>query len=180
MKKIVIFIFFIVTQNNLFSQSFYSNIEVNGLTCAMCSYSTQRSLERLDFIESITPDLEATSFKLEFKEEMFVDFDLIQEKVEDAGFFVGKIDIIFSEEISTSNDKHKFIKNNLFHFFSDKELKTNIFSIVDKNFISKSQFKSLSDNTSHSCYLTGRHTKSCCSDHENMKSDKVFHLRSSL
>ena len=42
----------------------------------MCSYSTQRSLERLDFIESITPDLEATSFKLEFKEEMFVDFDL--------------------------------------------------------------------------------------------------------
>ena len=133
MKKIILFLLFIVTQNNLFSQSFYSEIQVNGLTCAMCSYSTQRSLERLDFIESITPDLEATSFKLEFKEEMFVDFDLIQEKVEDAGFFVGKIDIIFSEEISAINDKHKFIENNLFHFFSDKELKSNIDDWEDNN-----------------------------------------------
>ena len=41
----------------------------------MCSYSTQKSLEKLDFIESITPDLEATSFKLEFKDGDFVDFD---------------------------------------------------------------------------------------------------------
>lgn len=180
MKKIILFLLLIVSLNNLYSQSFYSEIQVNGLTCAMCSYSTQRSLERLDFIESITPDLEATSFKLEFKEEMFVDFDLIQEKVEDAGFFVGKIDIIFNKEITAINDKHQFIENNLFHFFSDKELKTNIFSLVDKNFVSKSQFKSLSDNTSHSCYLTGRHIKSCCSHHENMKSDKVFHLRVSL
>ena len=180
MKKIILFLLLIVSQNNLFSQSFYSEIQVNGLTCAMCSYSTQRSLERLDFIESITPDLEATSFKLEFKEEMFIDFDLIQEKVEDAGFFVGKINIIFSEEISTTNDKHQFIKNNLFHFFSDAEIKSNIFSLVDKNFVSKSKFKYLSDNNSHSCYLTGRHTKSCCSEHENMKSDKVFHLRTSL
>ena len=74
-----------------YSQSFYSNLKAVGLTCAMCSYSTQKSLEKLDFIESITPDLEATSFKLEFKDDAFVDFDLIQEKVEDAGFFVGSI-----------------------------------------------------------------------------------------
>ena len=46
MKKIILFLLFIVTQNNLFSQSFYSEIQVNGLTCAMCSYSTQRSLEK--------------------------------------------------------------------------------------------------------------------------------------
>ena len=45
-----------------YSQSFYSNLKATGLTCAMCSYSTQKSLEKLDFIESITPDLEATSF----------------------------------------------------------------------------------------------------------------------
>ena len=53
MKKIILFLLLFVSQNNLFSQSFYSEIQVNGLTCAMCSYSTQRSLERLDFIESI-------------------------------------------------------------------------------------------------------------------------------
>ena len=71
----------------------------------MCSYSTQKSLEKLDFIESITPDLEATSFKLEFKDGAFVDFDLIQEKVEDAGFFVGSIEIVFNDNLKAENDK---------------------------------------------------------------------------
>ena len=82
----VLFSFFF----SAFSQKFHSKIEVNGLTCAMCSYSTHRSLEKLDFIKDIIPDLESTSFILEFKEGMFVDFDLIQEKIEDAGFFLGE------------------------------------------------------------------------------------------
>ena len=146
----------------------------------MCSYSTQKSLEKLDFNESITPDLEATSFKLEFKEGVFIDFDMIQEKVEDAGFFLGQVDIIFNEDISVINDKHSFIENNLFHFFVEKEIRTNIFSLVDKNFIGKKEFDFLSDKTTHLCYLTGKHSKSCCSHHDGLKSDKVFHLRTDL
>ena len=56
----------------------------------MCSFSTQKSLQKLDFIENITPNLEETSYILEVKDDMFIDFNLIQEKVEDAGFFVDK------------------------------------------------------------------------------------------
>ena len=91
MKKVLLILSFVLICNLGYSQSFYSDIKATGLTCAMCSYSTQRSLEKLDFIKSITPDLEATSFKVEFKEDKFIDFDLIQEKVEDAGFFIGSI-----------------------------------------------------------------------------------------
>ena len=54
----------------------------------MCSFSTQKSLQKLDFVKDITPDLEETSYILEIKDDMFVDFNLIQEKVEDAGFFL--------------------------------------------------------------------------------------------
>ena len=68
MKKILITISLFLIFNIGYSQSFYSNLKAVGLTCAMCSYSTQKSLEKLDFIKSITPNLEATSFKLEFKE----------------------------------------------------------------------------------------------------------------
>ena len=66
MKKILFTISMLLIFNIGYSQAFYSNLKATGLTCAMCSYSTQKSLEKLDFIESITPDLEATSFKLEF------------------------------------------------------------------------------------------------------------------
>ena len=180
MKKILLSLLFILLSKTIIAQSFHAELKANGLTCAMCSYSTQRSLEKLDFIKSITPDLEATSFKLEFKEDMFIDFDLIQEKVEDAGFFVGKVDIIFDEVISAVNDKHSFIENNLFHIFSDKEIETNVFSLVDKNFISKKKFNLISEKTTHSCFLTGKHTKNCCSHHDKIKSDRVFHLKTDL
>ena len=103
----------------------------------MCSYSTQKSLEKLDFIESITPDLEATSFKLEFKDGAFVDFDLIQEKVEDAGFFVGSIEIVFNDKLIAENDKHNLVNGNLFHFFSDGDKETNVFTLVDRNLLEK-------------------------------------------
>ena len=180
MKKILFTISMLVIFNLGYSQSFYSNLKATGLTCAMCSYSTQKSLEKLDFIESIIPDLEATSFKLEFKDGDFVDFDLIQEKVEDAGFFVGSIEIVFNDILKAENDKHDLINGNLFHFFSDPDMETNVFTLVDKKFIRKSEYKLLSEKTSHACYETGLHTATCCSKYENLKSNKVFHLKSSL
>ncbi len=163
-----------------FSQQFHSNIKVNGLTCAMCSYSTHKSLEKLDFIKDIIPDLETTSFILEFKEGMFVDFDLIQEKIEDAGFFLGETEIIFENNMLISNDEHNLINNNLFHFFSEGNKESKVFKLVDKNFITNKEFDELSKKTNHKCYLTGKHSKSCCSNHENLKSDKLFHLKSDI
>ena len=180
MKKILITLSLILIFNFGYSQSFYTNLKATGLTCAMCSYSTQKSLEKLDFIKSITPDLEATSFKLEFKDDAFVDFDLIQEKVEDAGFFVGSIEIVFNDNLKAENDEHNLINENLFHIFSDQNVDTNVFTLVDKNFIRKKDYEIISGKTSHSCYETGLHTASCCSKHDNLKSNKVFHLKSSL
>ena len=180
MKKYILFLLIILSYSSVLAQSFHSKIKVVGLTCAMCSYATHKSLEKLDFIKEIIPDLESASFILEFKEDTFVDFDLIREKVEDAGFFVGSAEIIFNEDILTKNDKHTLIDNNLFHFFSDKEIRTNVFLLVDKNFVSKKEFQKISEKTSHSCYLTGEHSDTCCSHHENLKSEKLFHLKSNL
>lgn len=180
MKKYFFIIYLFCFVFPAFSQQFHSKIKVNGLTCAMCSYSTHKSLEKLDFIKDIIPDLETTSFILEFKEGMFVDFDLIQEKIEDAGFFLGETEIIFENNMLTSNDAHTIIDNNLFHFFSEGNKESKVFKLVDKNFVNKKEFDELSNKTNHTCYLTGKHSKSCCTNHENLKSDKLFHLKSDI
>ena len=179
MKKIILLLLFFVS-NVSFSQSFHANLKATGLTCAMCSYSTQRSLEKLDFISTITPDLEATSFLLEFRDDMFIDFDLIQEKVEDAGFFVGEIEIVFSDEVVADNDLHSVFNNNLFHFFTENKSQTNTFKLVDKSFVPKDEFSLLSDKTTHSCYMTGKNMADCCKKQVNLKSNRIFHLKSDI
>ena len=89
-------------------------LKVIGLTCSMCSFSTQKSLSKLEFVKKITPDLEETSYILEVKDDMFVDFNLIQERVEDAGFFVDKKSI----KVNLTN------KNNFDIYYHAKEKKT--------------------------------------------------------
>ena len=49
MKKSIL-LFFIFIGNMTYAQDFHVNLKATGLTCAMCSYSTQRSLERLDLL----------------------------------------------------------------------------------------------------------------------------------
>ena len=177
MKKQFIFIlFFLFSSFFSFSQSFNSVITVNGLTCAMCSFSTQKSLEKLDFIKEIIPDLESTSFKLVFDDSKFIDFDMIKEKVEDAGFFVGNIKVNFDKNLSPDNNEHTVYQNNLFHFIMNDNIHSSTYNLIDKNFISDNDFESFSQFTSHTCYLTGAHNESCCLNHENLKSKKVFHL----
>ena len=179
MKK-SISMFFIFICNLTYAPDVHVNLKATGLTCAMCSYSTQRSLERLDFVESIIPDLEETSFLIDFKKDKFIDFDLIQEKVEDAGFFVGEIEVIFSDEITAENNKHSIYNGNLFHFFSDNDSKSKTFKLVDRSFIPKSKFDIISEKTDHACYMTGKKTSSCCTKHESTKSNKIFHLKSDI
>ena len=96
------------------------------------------------------------------------------------GFFIGSIDIIFYDNLIAENDKHSLIDNNLFHIFSEGEIETNVFTLVDKNFIRKNDYEIISKKTNHSCYNTGIHTDTCCSKHDNLKSNKVFHIKTTL
>ena len=175
-KQFILILFLLFSSLFSFSQSFSSLITVNGLTCAMCSFSTQKSLEKLDFIKEITADLESTSFKLVFDDSKFIDFDMIKEKVEDAGFFVGNIKVNFDKNLSPDNNEHTVYNNNLFHFIMNDNIHSSTYNLIDKNFISDNDFESFSQFTSHTCYLTGAHNESCCLNHENLKSKKVFHL----
>ena len=67
-----------------------ASLKVTGLTCSMCSFSVQKGLEKVQSIKSIEPNLEETTFEITFKDDIFIDFNLIENAVLDAGFFVDK------------------------------------------------------------------------------------------
>ena len=67
-----------------------ASLKVTGLTCSMCSFSVQKGLEKVQSIKSVEPNLEETTFEITFKDDIFINFNLIENAVLDAGFFVDK------------------------------------------------------------------------------------------
>tara|TARA_B100000287_G_scaffold254882_1_gene239574 strand:- start:519 stop:824 length:306 start_codon:yes stop_codon:yes gene_type:complete len=67
-----------------------ASLKVTGLTCSMCSFSVQKGLEKVQSVKSIEPNLEETTFEIVFKDDIFIDFNLIENAILDAGFFIDK------------------------------------------------------------------------------------------
>jgi copper chaperone CopZ len=74
----------------------FNNItfKVTGLTCSMCSFSVQKSIEKVYFVESVNANIEETTFEVQFKKDHYVDFYALQDAVEDSGFFIDKPSVV--------------------------------------------------------------------------------------
>ena len=79
-----------------------ASLKVTGLTCSMCSFSVQKGLEKVQSIKSVEPNLEETTFEITFKDDIFIDFNLIENAVLDAGFFVDKESV----EVNLTNNNN--------------------------------------------------------------------------
>lgn len=116
-----------------------ATLQASGLTCAMCSNAIHKSLSQLPFIESIEPDLEKSAFIVQFKPGAVVDFDAMRKKVEDAGFFVARL------EVSARFNGEKVQKGQVMRFqnmqFWIAETSATVlqgehhFTILDKSFV---------------------------------------------
>ena len=80
-------LFILIALNNI-------TLKVDGLTCSMCSFSVQKSVEKVYFVESVEANIEDTTFKIIFKKNKYVDFYALQNAVEDAGFFINKESVV--------------------------------------------------------------------------------------
>ena len=89
-----IFIMLLLLSSTSQAQFINTKLQVAGLTCAMCSFATQKQLQTLNFIDSIDTDLESNTFLLTFKQGLEVNFDLIKTRVEDAGFSVSSLVVL--------------------------------------------------------------------------------------
>lgn len=178
--RILIFSLFLILQtSNVQSQFNAANIQASGLTCAMCSKAINNALEKLSFIQSVTPDIGTSSFDVVFKKNVGVDLDKVRLAVEDAGFSVAKMKVRGNfDGQAVRNDEHVVLNGSTFHFLkiADQTLTGNReITLVDKNFIGSKEFKKFSAATKMVCVHTGR-ADACCEKGGVKAAERVYHV----
>src|SRR3984885_2959322 len=97
MKTLKIFILLLTITTGIAKAQFTkAELQVSGLTCALCSKATEQSLKTLPFIGDVKTDLLHNMFVITFKNAQMVIFDQISKKVQDAGFFVDSLKATFN------------------------------------------------------------------------------------
>jgi copper chaperone CopZ len=145
MKKFLILALAIVVWASASAQVVGAKLQASGLTCSMCNLSIKRSLENLDFVKEIKPNVELALYEITFKDSAKVSFAAIQKAVSDAGFSVAKL--TFEFQFNDSNN----LDNNQFEFSGNKfsVIEGNLLGgetlcqlqIIDKGFVSEKVYK---------------------------------------
>ncbi|WP_295648086.1 cation transporter [uncultured Mucilaginibacter sp.] len=169
MKKITLFFALVAMFAQAKAQFIKAELEVSGLTCSMCSLSTQKSLNTLDFIGQIKPDLNKNIFYITFRADKAVSLDALKQKVQAAGFSVSKLIAIY--DFKTTQDNASFQYNGDTYQFTvlpGKPLSGEIrLQVLDKDFVPTSTFKKLGAQIKDASYATGG---------TNDKKQRVYHI----
>jgi len=121
-----------------------AELQVSGLTCALCSKATDKALKTLPFIGEIKADLSRNVFVITFKSGQPVNFDEMSKKVQDAGFFVNSLKATFNFDNTKVAGNSFTYGGDTFQVISgaDKLLAGPVaVTIVDKGFAPKSVSK---------------------------------------
>lgn len=172
-KNLIIFSILLISGNTFAQQISKAELQVNGLTCSMCSKATETSLKSLGFIEEITPDLNKNIFVLTFKADQQVNMDQIMEKVQDAGFSVGDLSATINFSNTAIDETGLAVADgNAFQFVNAKNKTLNgpvTAHVIDKDFIPSSAFKKNVALFNSPAYQTGKGMV-------NGKETRIFHL----
>lgn len=162
-------IFVIVMMTGIVTSSFAqvksALLTASGLTCSMCSKSIFKSLEKVSFVESIDVDLNTSVFKIKFKDGANVDPDVLKDAVTGAGFAVATLQLVADfPETQLSKDAHLQLAGATYHIVNagDQRIQgERTVTIVDKNFVTASEYKKYKKQEQMKCYETGKAGSSC-------------------
>lgn len=163
MKNLIFSAILILAFSPTHAQFEKAELQVNGLTCSMCSLATQKQLQTIEFIDSISTDLNKIAYFLYFKQTIEVSSDLIKRKVEDAGFSVGSLILTTSFKNLTIGKNYHFDYKNTTYFLMGnfpKIINGEIrLKVVDKGFVTDKEFKTYKKyGAEFPSYLTGKTT----------------------
>lgn len=152
MRKISILIFILFVSVIVNGQIVKAELTATGLTCSMCSKATYKQLISIPEVEKVEPDLNNTAFILFFKNGSSVNISDVKTKVEDAGFSVGELVVVFNLNNQQAVNNSSFtIDNNTFTFMETKsgtltgEVKA---KILDRGYVVEKEYKQISKLTS--------------------------------
>jgi copper chaperone CopZ len=133
------------------SQITRAELTATGLTCSMCSKATYKQLTSIPEVKEVVPDLNTTAFMIYFKDGSAINVSELKKKVEDAGFSVGELVVVFNFNNQQAVNNSSFKKNNITYTFMDT--KPGVLSgevkvkILDKGFVVDKEYKKLAKLT---------------------------------
>lgn len=155
-----------------------ATVGINGMTCSMCARGTEETLKRLDFIDTMWVDLNSLEAHITFKKNADVPIEKIIESIEDAGFSVRDIIAAFDfNNQKIARDEHVDYGNDVLHFIGAKEQVLNgevKLRFIDKQFVSKKEFKEWAQKTSMTCYKNNKRDACCPANVTEAK--HLFHV----
>jgi copper chaperone CopZ len=178
MKKLLFFIVLLWAINTN-AQISKVSLQASGLTCSMCSNAINKSLKTINNVEKVVSNISMSTFDISFKDGDAVNFDELKKKVEDAGFFVSKLnaDVLF-KNVKLSKDEHLTYAGMNLHFLngSEKVLNgTHQIALLDKGFVSSKVYKKNQSLTKMYCYKTGV-ASACCTSAGVVAGSRMYHV----
>lgn len=147
MKKILISCIILIASFITNAQITKAELTATGLTCSMCSKATYKQLTSIPEVEKVETDLNKTAFILYFKSGTTVNVGDLKKKVEDAGFSVGELVVVFNFNNQKAENNDSFTQDNITYTFMDSkptvltgEVKV---KILDKGFVTEKEYKKL-------------------------------------
>ncbi len=86
--KNILFILLAFLSLNATAQVKTVSLQASGLTCSMCSNAIFKALKSVDFVENVDANIKNSTFEITFKPNASVNFDVLKDKVEKAGFLL--------------------------------------------------------------------------------------------
>lgn len=178
--KYIIVLFWLMCSTSAGAQVQSVSIQASGLTCSLCSNAIRKALETVEAVQEVKANIKNSSFDVRFKPAAYVDFDLLKQKVEDAGFFVAHFEVQFQfEQVPVASDAHIRLNGYLFHVLNTAERTLEgkqHFQLLDKGFVSAKVFKKNASLTRMVCYETGK-TAACCTSSQMPEGERIYHIQ---
>ena len=176
-----VFFLFLLTAHSLLAEAQFTkaNLQATGLTCAMCSNAINKALQELPFVASVKSDIKNSSFRIVFRPGSTVKPDAIKDAVEEAGFFVGGLQVTGSfSNLNAGAEGIVRIGNDWYYVLNGTNRVMNgevTFNLQDKAFLTAKSFKKIS-STVKAPSLTSGKAESDLTKPGIKKGERIYHV----
>ncbi len=178
MKKLFLAVLISITALPAIAQIKSATLTASGLTCSMCSKAIYKALVAVPFVQSVTVDIDNSSYAIQFKEGEKIILDNVKNAVTGAGFSVAAMQVTANiAPTEVANDTHIDIGGSTFHFVHiNKQVLQGLvsFTMLDKNYLPKTEHAKNRKYTKMACYETG-YMASCCPGTKS-PDKRVYHV----
>lgn len=136
MRVAILFFCAQLFQVTLSAQFKTASMEIDGLTCSMCSYGVQKSIQKLSFIKSVNVDLNTNIATIEFRADLPVSIKELIKSVSNAGYSVRSLKSNFFFQKPLTDDY--LIYDNSTFIFLNPQNDQNLRGLKEIKFVEKS------------------------------------------